>query len=66
VPFADVPSLHLWPNELKSLAIELAQGRVPAGIHTFVSDLEDPATPPRPVGWHAGAGIALPDAPLRL
>lgn len=44
-------TLPFWPSPIKSLAQELAQGRQPAGIHTFAHDLEDPQTPPPTVVW---------------
>jgi phosphatase NudJ len=51
MPLAEVPSLVVWPNELKSLAAMMAAGNEPAGVHSFVSQLEDPSLPGRPVDW---------------
>jgi phosphatase NudJ len=48
---ADVPDLPLWPNELKSLAGIIASATRPAGVHSFVSRLDDPGLPARPVDW---------------
>lgn len=51
VPLMDVPQLTLWPTELKSLALLLARGEQPSGIHSFVTDFE-PATMPTPnIEW---------------
>ena len=51
IAFEDVPVLPLWPNELKSLVAMMAAGNTPAGVHSFVSQLEDPSLPGRPVDW---------------
>jgi phosphatase NudJ len=64
VPLAEVPLLTLWPNELKSLAVQLAAGRAIAGIPSFVCDFDDPDDAPRDVAWalHAMAPTAAPEA----
>jgi phosphatase NudJ len=51
IPLAEVPSLSLFPNELKSLAERIVTGKELAGVHSFVSQLEDPSLPGRPVDW---------------
>jgi phosphatase NudJ len=51
IPLGDVAALPLWPNELKSLTEAIAAGNQPPGVHSFVTQLENPALPARPVGW---------------
>jgi phosphatase NudJ len=51
IPLDDVPSLPLWPNELKSLAVAIAAEEGPDGVHSFVSVLEDVTVAARFVDW---------------
>ncbi len=51
VPLTEVPSLSLWPNELKSLAAAISEGRMPVGAMSFVTDFEDPSLPARHIAW---------------
>ncbi|MCC6802314.1 MAG: NUDIX domain-containing protein [Anaerolineae bacterium] len=41
----DVPTLPLWPKELKTLAAVLATGNHPQGAPSFVTALESPDAP---------------------
>ena len=45
IDLAQVPTLPLWPKELKTLAARLASGHQPRGIPLVVSDLESPDAP---------------------
>jgi ADP-ribose pyrophosphatase YjhB (NUDIX family) len=45
VDLAEVPSMPLWPKELKTLAALMASGQQPHGIPLVVSDLEAPDAP---------------------
>jgi len=51
VPLERVPSMRVWPNELKSLAITLVRDGTPGGAPSFVGDLDDPGLPARHVAW---------------
>ena len=45
IDIAQVPTMPLWPKELKTLAALLATGQRPHGIPLVVSDLESPDAP---------------------
>jgi ADP-ribose pyrophosphatase YjhB (NUDIX family) len=42
IPLSQVPSLPLWPKELKRLAALMVSGHRPRGVPSFVSQLESP------------------------
>ena len=42
VPLHEIPSMPLWPKELKTLAAAMAAGHVPQGVPSFVAQLENP------------------------
>src|SRR5690349_17743469 len=47
IPLAEVPTLPVWPKELKRLAALIAAGHRLRGVPSFVSQLESPdAIPP--------------------
>lgn len=52
VAWADIPTLPLWPKELKALAIALDSGTRVMGVPSFVSQLEHPLTIPSPIAWN--------------
>lgn len=51
VPLREVPAMPIWPIELKSLALRLAESSAPAGVHSFVTDFHPPMTPAWDVDW---------------
>ncbi len=51
VPLDTVPTLPLWPLELKALAPLLAVGQQPRGILSFVADFDDPLQTAPAIGW---------------
>ncbi|HYF63944.1 MAG TPA: NUDIX domain-containing protein [Herpetosiphonaceae bacterium] len=50
-PLAEVPAMPVWPIELKSLALRLAEGGRPQGVHSFVTDFFPPWTPSDAIVW---------------
>lgn len=51
VPLERVPSLRLWPNELKALAQHLCDGGWHHGAPAFARDLMDSSLPALPASW---------------
>jgi len=45
VPLAQLPTLPVWPKELKTLASIALSGHPPQGVPSFVSQLESPDAP---------------------
>jgi phosphatase NudJ len=58
VPLERVPSMRVWPNELKSLAVTLLRNGVPGGAPSFVGELDDPGIPARDVPWLDTSDVA--------
>lgn len=56
VGLADIPTLPLWPKELKALAEALASGVLVMGVPSFVSQLEHPLTLQSAIAWN----VAVP------